>query len=226
MTAAPYLNPWQKIVRGLTDISLAPCRESEVANFYWCSEINTTEISAAYFDGRHTNTFISHIGPAVVVGKTCSECGGPVYVFSRQEASDGVGRRRNSFDRCKQCVRKRIEEGSSAFAAEMRLRDQRRSDLRRMPYRDYLQTPEWKATREQALKRARYCCQTCASGGELHVHHRTYVRRGEEYSSDLIVLCADCHQIFHENGRLADGGRSAANDRTPSKAKQSEAAEL
>lgn len=76
------------------------------------------------------------------------------------------------------------------------------------PYRDYLQTPEWAARRARALKNARYRCQTCGNGGALHVHHRTYARRGAERNADLTVLCADCHELFHERSRLADGGRA------------------
>ena len=50
-----------------------------------------------------------------------------------------------------------------------------------MPYRSYLQTPEWQAKRGRALQRAGYRCQVCTgSGGPLDVHHRTYARRGAE----------------------------------------------
>jgi hypothetical protein len=79
-----------------------------------------------------------------------------------------------------------------------------------MAYPDYLQTADWKIRREGALKRARFSCQVCSGKGELHVHHRTYLRRGNEAESDLIVLCASCHKLFHENGTLAQGGRADA----------------
>lgn len=76
--------------------------------------------------------------------------------------------------------------------------------LRTMPYREYLQTPEWGEIRKGALKRASFRCQVCnAYGVRLNVHHRTYERRGNEDNRDLIVLCEDCHGIFHENGSLA-----------------------
>jgi 5-methylcytosine-specific restriction endonuclease McrA len=77
-----------------------------------------------------------------------------------------------------------------------------------MAYRDYLQTADWKIRREGALKRAGFSCQICSGKGELHVHHRTYVRRDNEAESDLIVLCAACHKLFRENGKFADGGRA------------------
>jgi hypothetical protein len=75
--------------------------------------------------------------------------------------------------------------------------------LNRMPYDEYLQTPEWKDVRRFALHRAGNRCQNCNARGRLHVHHRTYERRGHEDLSDVIVLCADCHRAFHENRRLA-----------------------
>jgi 5-methylcytosine-specific restriction endonuclease McrA len=70
-------------------------------------------------------------------------------------------------------------------------------ELKTMPYREYLQTDEWKATRKQALKRAKFKCQLCGGGGQLNVHHNSYERRGEELTADLIVLCADCHRKHH-----------------------------
>jgi hypothetical protein len=69
--------------------------------------------------------------------------------------------------------------------------------LKTMPYQEYLQTPEWKAKREAALKRAWYCCQVCNDNKTpLHVHHRTYERRGHEQPEDLFVLCESCHARY------------------------------
>ncbi len=69
--------------------------------------------------------------------------------------------------------------------------------LATMPYAEYLLTPEWQEKRLAALKRAGYRCQLCNADAELHVHHRTYERRGHEWDSDLIVLCAPCHRRHH-----------------------------
>jgi hypothetical protein len=75
---------------------------------------------------------------------------------------------------------------------------ERERELRGMPYKQYLLTPEWQARRTAALERALYRCQVCNHGNcELHVHHRTYERRGAELPSDLIVLCARHHALFH-----------------------------
>ncbi len=84
-------------------------------------------------------------------------------------------------------------------AVRVRLRE-----LRTMPYDEYLKTPEWRANRESKINRARGRCQVCnASDHPLNVHHRSYRRLGHERFTDLVVLCRPCHQVFHENRKLA-----------------------
>lgn len=75
--------------------------------------------------------------------------------------------------------------------------------LQTMPYVNYLQSPEWQTKREQALRLAEYRCQICNASGSLHVHHRSYERRGREAMSDLIVLCGKCHELFHQSSELS-----------------------
>jgi hypothetical protein len=77
--------------------------------------------------------------------------------------------------------------------------------LRALPYGDYLKTDHWQEMRAEALKRAGNRCQVCNFPDKLHVHHRTYARRGHELLDDLTVLCERCHKLFHDNGRLARG---------------------
>ena len=72
--------------------------------------------------------------------------------------------------------------------------------LHSMPYREYLQTPEWQSQRHRALKEAGGRCQLCNSDKNPHVHHRTYERRGFEAQGDLTVLCVNCHKNFHGTG--------------------------
>jgi 5-methylcytosine-specific restriction endonuclease McrA len=75
--------------------------------------------------------------------------------------------------------------------------------LQTMPYAEYLQSPEWKKKRAKALRFAQFKCQLCNESNNLNVHHRSYERRGNEPLGDLIVLCKDCHSIFHQNKELA-----------------------
>jgi hypothetical protein len=77
--------------------------------------------------------------------------------------------------------------------------DDRLAELRAMPYRDYLRTPEWRRTRAAAIIRADNACSLDVThGAELDVHHRTYARLGEELEADLAVLCRSCHQVHHK----------------------------
>lgn len=77
------------------------------------------------------------------------------------------------------------------------------STLKTMPYEDYLNTPHWHEVREAALERAGHRCQVCNHYGKnLQAHHRTYENRGNESPQDIIILCGDCHALFHENGKV------------------------
>lgn len=78
----------------------------------------------------------------------------------------------------------------------------RLSELKSMPYPEYLQTPEWAKKRDKALRFAGYRCQLCNSPKSLNVHHRTYERKGHELMGDLTVLCNDCHTTFTYNREL------------------------
>lgn len=80
---------------------------------------------------------------------------------------------------------------------------ERLAELRAMPYRLSLRTPEWRRTRAAALLRADNACSLDVTHiGGLEVHHRTYERLGAELVTDLVVLCHSCHRLHHiEHGR-------------------------
>ena len=72
-----------------------------------------------------------------------------------------------------------------------------------MSYYDFIQTPYWDGVRSYKLKKAKYRCQLCGCKGVLNVHHKTYENHGMEHisniaDSDLIVLCKNCHEKFHD----------------------------
>lgn len=108
--------------------------------------------------------------------------------------------------RCPECEERHAFQDANRAINWQREQEARRAEILRlktMPYREYLQTEHWRNLRGQMLKRAKFHCQLCNRGDlSLHVHHRSYAHRGEEPYSDLIVLCADCHKTFHENGTL------------------------
>lgn len=75
--------------------------------------------------------------------------------------------------------------------------------IKSMNYHDFLLTPFWDGVRNYKLKKANYCCELCGEKGILNVHHKTYENHGKEFDmdiadSDLIVLCKDCHEKFHD----------------------------
>ena len=64
-------------------------------------------------------------------------------------------------------------------------------------YQEYLKSDHWKKLTEETKRLAGYRCQVCNADGELHTHHRTYERKGDEFQGDLVALCKDCHTLFH-----------------------------
>jgi restriction endonuclease Mrr len=93
---------------------------------------------------------------------------------------------------------------------------ERLAELRAMPYRLYLRTPEWRRTRAAALLRAGNACSLDVTHTELlEVHHRTYERLGAELVTDLVALCHSCHELHHaEHGRPRRGHSAAASLRS------------
>ncbi len=141
----------------------------------------------------------------------CPSCGKDQRITSRTALKDllrGATRRAPDRPTCRECRDRAAELNSARYAEQEQRYRQRLRELKTMSYRDYLQTPEWKERRAARLKAARYSCQVCnARNITLNVHHRTYVRRGEEFARDLIVLCEGCHKLFHRNGSLAPHDR-------------------
>jgi len=83
---------------------------------------------------------------------------------------------------------------------EKKKREEKNASVSKQNYYAYINSQDWKDKSERAKKRAGYRCQLCNSPqGEvkLNTHHRTYERLGNEQYSDLIVLCQDCHNKFH-----------------------------
>jgi len=74
-------------------------------------------------------------------------------------------------------------------------------DLTGPAYKEYLCSPQWECVRREAMEAADYCCEGCGmpsgEGHELHVHHKTYERLGNEHPADVEVLCESCHEQAH-----------------------------
>jgi 5-methylcytosine-specific restriction endonuclease McrA len=52
--------------------------------------------------------------------------------------------------------------------------------------------------RKQVLLRDGWKCQICGSGQNLQVHHKQLrSQQGDDDDSNLITLCAECHERLH-----------------------------
>lgn len=193
-----------------------PHTDSPVSVAYWQTELSVETLIRRYAPSASVAHFYKVAGPASI-GLRCADCGEERVATSRSDAVvalttssphiDRWGRDRRY--RCRPCervkqVQKLREDGDRRKAEAARV-----EELRWMPYREYLGTDDWSERRKSVIRRAGFRCQVCASEGRLHVHHRTYVNRGNERPEDMIALCAGCHELFHKHGKLAEGGRAA-----------------
>lgn len=183
-----------------------PERERLAATLYWeWDGLIPTELVAPLI-GVEPHNVHRHMRP-ITIELHCEDCGRlfEAEVTSRTKMRELRRKSKWRHNRCPDCTAKKeamTREIRVRHAEQSMNRESRLAELKKMPYADYLQTPEWAEVRKSALKRARFRCQICNRSGRLNVHHRTYERRGEELSSDVIVLCATCHSIYHENGRM------------------------
>lgn len=79
--------------------------------------------------------------------------------------------------------------------------------LRNCTYHQYLNSMHWNNTKERFRNRFSTCA-LCASRQNLHIHHRSYERRGGECDDDLMMLCKRCHHEFHEKIGLTGNGNT------------------
>lgn len=69
-------------------------------------------------------------------------------------------------------------------------------------YREYINSPEWKAFAAQIKAKRGNRCQICNAEGLLDAHHRTYAWLGWEAEDDITVLCRACHDLYETHKRL------------------------
>ena len=65
-------------------------------------------------------------------------------------------------------------------------------------YREYLNSPEWKAKRKAVLKRSGGICERCRRYLVDEVHHLTYANVLDEPLEDLQGLYKPCHGFLHQ----------------------------
>lgn len=73
-------------------------------------------------------------------------------------------------------------------------------------YHEYTNSPRWEE-RKRNFRRSKSfrggSCFVCTNSRiQVHIHHRSYDRLGNEWNRDLRVLCAVCHAAAHERGEV------------------------
>lgn len=65
-------------------------------------------------------------------------------------------------------------------------------------YKDYLKSPHWKRVLRILCTSSLYQRCLACDRGKYEIHHISYERLGSERWSDLIPLCRECHQEYHD----------------------------
>lgn len=155
-------------------------------DLYWWSPLSVDDICRDW--GVTRQQLLGAIQP-LLFGATCEACECQIAAHTRSDFFDLARELYAGSVICVACAKSDPERAA-------------RHDRQVMPYAEYLQTEEWATKRAQAVERAGWRCQVCNAGGRLHVHHRTYERRGNEEPGDLTALCEQCHDLFHRHSRL------------------------
>lgn len=142
---------------------------------------------------KSTSQVVNMVSPRMDIA-VCVECRNPIAINSRTALNEYV---RRPYYLCDKCLSERGAKTEAKQQGMDMAEDERIRILRSLPYSEYLKSEHWQSLRRTMLKRAGYRCQICNGRGELHVHHRTYENKGDERYSDLIVLCAKCHETYH-----------------------------
>jgi len=175
--------------------------EREASDLYWNHpEIRVTDIA------KRLGVKESEFKPLKMF--KCDKCKDEIIYATSRYKKDELERAHKKGDAiCQGCAEdkhKELAENWKRYNESTEINDIRLRQLKTMPYKDYLQTDEWKARRTAYLKTVGYRCEVCNTNDKtLNIHHRTYKRRGNEWNKDLIALCHDCHGIFHLNSKLA-----------------------
>ena len=61
----------------------------------------------------------------------------------------------------------------------------------------HLGSDKWQAMRAAVMAERGAKCEVCGWMFDLEVHHLNYCRLGNERTTDLKVLCSDCHKKTH-----------------------------
>lgn len=65
-------------------------------------------------------------------------------------------------------------------------------------YADYLKSEQWAIRRARVMERAGHRCEGCRERNAIDVHHLTYDHVTQEFLFELVALCRQCHERYHD----------------------------
>jgi cytochrome c len=80
-------------------------------------------------------------------------------------------------------------------------------------YQEYLKSSHWIDFKDKIYSRRRQC-EFCKINYGLNIHHLTYERLGAERTTDVMVLCRNCHYKHHE-GKITSKDLAFARKHMP-----------
>ena len=83
---------------------------------------------------------------------------------------------------------------------------------RQKRYKCYTDCSLWNRRRLKCLQSANNVCEVCRTAPAIQAHHITYKRLGNEWDTDLLAICRDCHGSLHANESSRKGREQLALD--------------
>jgi len=68
-------------------------------------------------------------------------------------------------------------------------------------YYVYIKSDEWYSRSAPIRNRNAGICECCNMRYGVSVHHKTYIRLGNETQEDLLHVCRECHEMIHQKGK-------------------------
>lgn len=65
-------------------------------------------------------------------------------------------------------------------------------------YHHYINSEDWAERKNRYYSKYKKECACCKSVENVHLHHRTYKRLGNEFDMDLVPLCEEHHKGVHD----------------------------
>ncbi len=130
-----------------------------------------------------------------------------LYFGNRVSAEDPVKAEALYSMLCESCAQE-LQDSHNELVRTYHLRHRARaSQLSRMTWPKYKNTPEGRSLCSRVILRAGNRCEMCNKGGvPLQIHHRSYDRYGQERIDDCRALCRDCHARHHDVPPNTDTG--------------------